>query len=107
MPTDTGRPIPANVNSHREVNYLVLIIDDHEMFSTLLTIALREQGMQTHAVTIWRLDAILDQATTLAPGLAVLELDLGSDPEAPTRRSRSCRQATVPRLDGARGQRHP
>jgi DNA-binding NarL/FixJ family response regulator len=60
------------------MGYPVLIIDDHELFSTSLRMALRGHGIEAHQVTPDSYQSILDRAATITPGLAVLDLDLGT-----------------------------
>jgi DNA-binding NarL/FixJ family response regulator len=74
MPTE---PIgPSNL-----ADYPVLILEEHEMIATVLSIALREHGIDAHEVKPGRLDAILDQSSELRPGMAILGIDLGTDPD--------------------------
>jgi DNA-binding NarL/FixJ family response regulator len=54
----------------------VLVIDDHELFSTALAMALCQHGFDAHQVAPTSLDAVLAAARRLAPGLAVLDLCL-------------------------------
>jgi len=61
------------------VGYSVLIIDDHELFSTSLRMALRGHGLDAHQVPVKGVEDILARASQLAPGLVVLDLDLGKD----------------------------
>ena len=61
--------------------FSVLIIDDHELFSTSLRMALRGHGLDAHQVPVTGVEDILKHARGLAKGLAVLDLDLGTDAE--------------------------
>jgi DNA-binding NarL/FixJ family response regulator len=64
--------------AHRLGGYPVLIIDDHELFSASLTMALRGRGFDAHHVPVARIEDFLSQMSGLA-GLVVLDLDLGRD----------------------------
>ena len=59
----------------------VLIIDDHDLVATSLAMSLRSAGLraQRHAVRS-REDALVATAT-LPPGVALLDLDLGREPD--------------------------
>jgi DNA-binding NarL/FixJ family response regulator len=59
--------------------YPVLIIDDHELFSTSLRMALRSQGFAAHQVPLARLAQVLSTPCPAPAGLVVLDLDLGKD----------------------------
>ena len=58
--------------------YPVVVIDDHELFSTTLTMALRGEGLDANA---WPVDGLADllDGPLARPGLIVLDLDLGRD----------------------------
>jgi DNA-binding NarL/FixJ family response regulator len=60
-------------------SYSILIIDDHELFSTALMITLRLWGRRAYTAKIGGLDAILEQATGQPPGLVLLDPHLGLD----------------------------
>jgi DNA-binding NarL/FixJ family response regulator len=70
----TGAGAPPSVGGH----YPVVVIDDHELFSTALTMALRGQGLAADAVPVGDLGGLLDGPRAQA-GLVVLDLDLGRD----------------------------
>jgi DNA-binding NarL/FixJ family response regulator len=59
----------------------VLVIDDHELFSTALCMALRQRGLSAHEVANIGIgiEKILTEAVALPPGLAVLDVHLGRD----------------------------
>jgi DNA-binding NarL/FixJ family response regulator len=61
--------------------YPVLVLDDHELFSTSLTMALRGHGFDAHQIPVARLSDFLHQASNGPAGLVVLDLDLGRDSE--------------------------
>jgi len=63
------------------MGFTVLIVDDHELFSTSLRMALRAHGLDAHQVTPSGFDVILRQAEELPNGLIVLDLDLGKAPD--------------------------
>lgn len=57
----------------------VMIIDDHELFSTSLTLALRGRGFDAYEVPVSRLRGVLNRTAGGPAGLVVLDLDLGPD----------------------------
>jgi DNA-binding NarL/FixJ family response regulator len=59
--------------------YPVLVIDDHELFSTSLRLALRGHGFAARQLHIQSLVELRKQIGHHPPGLAVLDLDLGHD----------------------------
>ncbi|WP_245645700.1 LuxR C-terminal-related transcriptional regulator [Pseudonocardia acaciae] len=59
--------------------YPILIIDDHELFSTSLRMALRGHGFEAHQVPVRAIAEIEAFASRFRPGLVVLDLDLGQD----------------------------
>ena len=68
-----GVPIP-----HGD-GYPVLIIDDHELFSTTLTMALRNEGFDARTLPIADVRDFLDRPVTHPTGPVVLDLDLDRD----------------------------
>lgn len=58
--------------------YPVLIIDDHELFSTSLTMALRNEGFDARTLPVSVVGRFLGRAEG-PTGLVVLDLDLGQD----------------------------
>ncbi|MDT7558206.1 MAG: two-component system, NarL family, response regulator LiaR [Pseudonocardiales bacterium] len=69
----------ANAGDAVPVGYPILVIDDHELFSTTLRMALRAQGFDAHQLPITSIDHLRDRVAQFRPGLAVLDLDLGQD----------------------------
>lgn len=61
------------------LRYPILIIDDHELFSTSLRMALCEHGFDAHQVPITGIADIQARVRQFRPGLVVLDLDLGRD----------------------------
>jgi len=61
--------------------YPILIIDDHELFSTSLRMALRGHGFDAHQLPITNIAALRALVSQYEPGMAVLDLDLGQDAE--------------------------
>ncbi|MDT7561412.1 MAG: hypothetical protein QOG76_36 [Pseudonocardiales bacterium] len=59
--------------------YPVLVIDDHELFSTSLTMALRGLDFDAHQIPVARIPAFLSGMAGGSTGLVVLDLDLGRD----------------------------
>ena len=56
----------------------VLIVEDHELLAGTMAMALRQQGLEVHAVAGPSAAAVVDLARKLAPVLVLLDLDLGS-----------------------------
>jgi DNA-binding NarL/FixJ family response regulator len=71
--------IPGDVPSD-DGQYPVLVIDDHELFSTTLTMALRAQGLDARRIPVDDLIALAGGRPT-SEGLVVLDLDLGRNDE--------------------------
>ena len=61
------------------LGYPILIIDDHELFSTSLRIALRGHGFDAHQIPVTGIADIQTRVRQFRPGLVVLDLDLGRD----------------------------
>lgn len=59
-------------------DYPVVIIDDHELFSTTLTMALRNEGFDARTIPVPQVRAFLAEPPARA-GLVVLDLDLNRD----------------------------
>jgi two-component system, NarL family, response regulator LiaR len=64
-----------------EWGYPVLVIDDHELFSTSLTMALRSEGFDAHALPVACTHDFIGRKADGPTGLIVLDLDLGRDTE--------------------------
>ncbi len=75
--TQAGRTGLGSAAVRGDAVYSVLIVDDHELFSTSLRMALRGHGIDAHQVVPHGSDAILSAAAGLTPGLVVLDLELG------------------------------
>jgi DNA-binding NarL/FixJ family response regulator len=58
--------------------YPILIIDDHELFSTTLSMALRGEGFDARTLPVAQIHELLARAP-VPHGLVVLDLDLGRD----------------------------
>jgi len=67
----------------------VLIVDDHELVGTSLLLSLRGEGLDAHLSGRADADGVLRVTSRLAPGVVLLDLDLGRDDQGR-------------RLDGAR-----
>ena len=67
----------------------VLIVDDHELVGTSLLLSLRGEGLDAHLSCRGDADGVLRLTSRLAPGVVLLDLDLGRDDQGR-------------RLDGAR-----
>ena len=59
----------------------VLIIDDHELVATTLAMSLRSVGLQAQRHAVRSREGILVTTATIPPGVALLDLDLGHDPD--------------------------
>jgi DNA-binding NarL/FixJ family response regulator len=59
----------------------VLIIDDHDLVAMSLALCLRSEGLRAQRHTARSRDGILTAVATLAPGVALLDLDLGRGPD--------------------------
>ncbi|MGD9530554.1 MAG: LuxR C-terminal-related transcriptional regulator [Dehalococcoidia bacterium] len=59
--------------------YPVLVVDDHELFSTSLTMALRNEGFEARKLAVTMIADFLARPEREGPGLVVLDLDLGHD----------------------------
>jgi DNA-binding NarL/FixJ family response regulator len=58
----------------------VVIVDDHELFSTALMISLRERGIQARNIGVAHLAEFSAQQCSVEHGLVVLDLYLGKEP---------------------------
>jgi DNA-binding NarL/FixJ family response regulator len=65
--------------------YQVVIIDDHDLFSTALSISLRSQGFEARTLAVAGLPELAGQpAGDVSAGLVILDLHLGKDAEGKT-----------------------
>ncbi|HTJ77028.1 MAG TPA: response regulator transcription factor [Acidimicrobiales bacterium] len=64
-PEDAGRPWP------------VLIVEDHELLSGTLALALRQRGLEVGTLNGPAAEAVIEAARQRAPALVLLDLDLG------------------------------
>jgi DNA-binding NarL/FixJ family response regulator len=60
---------------------IVLIIDDHDLVATALAMSLRSVGLQARPHAVHSREDILAAAAALPPGIVLLDLDLGRDPD--------------------------
>ncbi len=60
-------------------DYPVLVIDDHELYSTSLAMALRSEGFDARTLTVARVQDFLRRYDPEPVGLVMLDLDLGRD----------------------------
>lgn len=74
--SDYGAHAPGRASA-----YQVVIIDDHELFSTSLMIALRDRGVEARKVPVARLGEFAAQPRGAEPGIVVLDLNLGVGPD--------------------------
>ncbi|MCW0212469.1 MAG: response regulator transcription factor [Pseudonocardia sp.] len=75
------RPSQAPEPAPRDPDVPVLVVDDHELVATSIVMSLRAEGLSTHLGKGRGVAAILEEARALAPGLVLLDLDLGRDHE--------------------------
>jgi DNA-binding NarL/FixJ family response regulator len=68
-----------SVSEQRAADVSVLVLDNHELFSTVLMMALRARGLNAHRADLTRIEAVLRQAEQLPSGLVLLDLNLGRD----------------------------
>jgi DNA-binding NarL/FixJ family response regulator len=68
-----------SVSVQRAADVSVLVLDNHELFSTVLMMALRARGLNAHRADLTRIEAVLLQAEQLPAGLVLLDLNLGRD----------------------------
>jgi DNA-binding NarL/FixJ family response regulator len=68
----------ASGGSH---DYQIVIIDDHELFSSSLMIALRDRGIEARKVPVARLEQFTARPRGERPGVVVLDLNLGETPD--------------------------
>jgi DNA-binding NarL/FixJ family response regulator len=59
----------------------VLIVDDHELVGTSLLLSLRGEGLDAHLSCRGDADGVLRLTSRLAPGVVLLDLDLGRGPD--------------------------
>ena len=57
----------------------VLIVDDHELVGASLLLSLRGEGLDAHLACRGDADGVLATTARLAPGVVLLDLDLGRD----------------------------
>jgi DNA-binding NarL/FixJ family response regulator len=76
MTTTPSTPSPTRARLDRRK---ILIVDDHELFSTSLAMALRRYGLDAGRVDFRTVEDVLSAARAAAPGLVVLDLHLGTD----------------------------
>jgi ActR/RegA family two-component response regulator len=65
-----------------QVSPNVLIVDDHDLVATSLALYLRSKGLHARRHAARSRDGILTATATLAPGVVLLDLDLGRGPTA-------------------------
>ena len=83
LPSRVASSNAARERSHPETEtigtgYPVRIVDDHELFSTSLAIALRSEGFDAQTIIVGSLKDFVARPTT-SPGLIALDLCLGQD----------------------------
>lgn len=77
----TGGLASAGPHAPSDEPFPVLIIDDHELFSTTLTMALRNEGFDARTLPVADVQDFLGQPLRHPTGLVVLDLDLDRDAE--------------------------
>lgn len=73
------RATPSEAIDSARDEYPVLIIDDHELFSTTLMMTLRGYGLDVDRVMVNQLPALPRRPNRHRGGLVILDLDLGAD----------------------------
>src|SRR5690349_16459962 len=70
----------ARLREHKTgTAYPVLVVDDHALFSTSLTLALRGKGFDARTIIVARVEDYLSRQAATPAGLVVLDLDLEGD----------------------------
>lgn len=59
--------------------YPVLVVDDHQLFGSALTIALQIRGLDAHLCPTTEPAGVLAEAAARTPGVVLLDLHLGND----------------------------
>lgn len=68
-------------DARARVAVTVLVVDDHQLLRDLLVTALRDHGVAAHHCAATTIEEILRFARGHDPGLVLLDLDLGHDPQ--------------------------
>lgn len=76
---DVTMPLNADKGSDRKPGYTISIIDDHELYSTSLEVALAVRGFDVHQFPVRALPALPMLPVHCDRGLALLDLALGVD----------------------------
>ncbi len=63
----------------------ILVIDDHHLVAVSLVTALRGKSLDAHRCPVLDVEGVLDEADRHAPGLALVDLDLGRTPDGDPR----------------------
>ncbi|RCW45260.1 DNA-binding NarL/FixJ family response regulator [Halopolyspora algeriensis] len=56
----------------------VLVIDDHQLVTASLVMALRAHSLDAHRCPVFDVEGVLDEADKHTPGLALVDLELGN-----------------------------
>jgi DNA-binding NarL/FixJ family response regulator len=73
--------IPSCTNGSPLPDPTVLIIDDHDLVATALAMTLRSAGLQARRHIVRSRESVLLATATTSPGVVLLDLDLGRDPD--------------------------
>ena len=73
--------IPSCTNGSPLPDPTVLIIDDHDLVATAIAMTLRSAGLQARRHIVRSREGALLATATMPPGVVLLDLDLGRDPD--------------------------
>lgn len=76
--TLVGKQLPVSAAA-LETCPPVLVVDDHELVSESLTIALRSRGIPATSCTVTDAEGVLVCAAAMQPGVVLLDVELGRD----------------------------
>lgn len=79
MNSAVGAAVRSSDDGPSPADYPVLVVDDHELFTTSLIIALRGHGFDARGLEVARVAEFLARPRSGPAGLVVLDLDLGRD----------------------------
>lgn len=71
------RPATSVPDAAPETRPPILVVDDHELVSACLTIALQSCGLPAVSCVVPNAEGVVDCAAAMQPGLVLLDIDLG------------------------------
>lgn len=74
-----GQPAASVPGAAPDARPPVLVVDDHELVSASLTIALQSYGLPAVCCVVTDTEGVVHCAAAMQPGLALLDLELGRD----------------------------